>query len=193
MLETEAPGVTVHFAEPPVDLRQGLVDGTIDLAVAANFDLWDDVAYQPLFNERFLAAMAADHPLAERTELEAHEIEPYIRIARTSKGSAATDGQPMQTGIPVLDLDPQISLEQFAETLLLTVGTQLVVPAPHMLVEHLAGLVPIVGIPFKPDYQVEAGTFWAPFRSEAPEVLWLRSVVERCFRSPSAQSEPINE
>lgn len=188
LLEAEAPGVNVRLVEPPVDLPAHLADGTIDLAVAANFGVWEGVEFQPLFHERFVAALATDHPLAGSTKLKVREIEAYIRIARTSKSSTPADLQPIRTGIPVLDLDPQISLEQFAETVLLAVGTELVVPAPQMLVEYLGELVPIVGIPFEPDYRIVAGTFWAPFRSEAPEVLWLRSVIERCLPVPRAGS-----
>lgn len=183
ILEIEAPGVGIHFVDPPTDLTSHLNDGTIDLAMAGNFGLWSDVGYKPLIRERFVAAMAADHPLARRDSLTADEVAQYVRLTRTAARLSSTRELAVETGIPVLEFDSQISLERYSEAVLLTIDTDTVVPAPAMLIEHLARLAPIVGVPFTPSDSVEAGLFWALFQNETPEILWLRSLIERCFEA----------
>lgn len=179
ILQAEAPNVKIHFMEPPIDLPRHLAEGSIDLAVAGNFGVWDDVEFEQLFEERFVATMSVKHPLAARTAVDTSDIEPYVSVARSSYSLAPAVREPVSSGIPILDFDPSIGITRYTEAILLVIDNMMVVPAPRILVDHLAELVPVVGIPFVDDYVIGAGTFWAPFRSDAPEILWLRSLLER--------------
>ncbi len=190
ILQFEAPNARVHFVEPPFDLPTHLANRSIDLAIAGNFGVWTEASYERVFEEQFVAAMSADHPLASRAAVEAHDIEEFARIGRAAGPLSGPDGAALLTGIPVLDLDPQISIEQFTEAALLAIGTDLVVPAPMTLVETLGRFAPIVGIPFVEDYHVEAGLFWAPFRDDEPEIQWLRSLILRCLAPFATTDEP---
>ncbi|MFK7919109.1 MAG: LysR family transcriptional regulator [Ilumatobacter sp.] len=188
LVAVEAPGVQIHIVDTPPDLPLRLADGTIDLAVAGNFGVWSDVSYEGVINERFVAAMASDHPLASHTALENDQIAEFVSVARGGRPITTPTGEQLSTGIPVLDLDSRITVDQFVTAVLLSVGTTLVMPAPKMLVDRLAQHLPIVGVPFVEDYSVEAGMFWAPFQDDSPEITWLRSVVARCFGEISAST-----
>lgn len=186
LLATEAPHIRIHMVDTPPDLPLRLADGTIDLAIAGNFGVWSDVSYEGVINERFVAAMASDHPLASQTALDSHQIAGYVGVSRGGRPVTTSTGTPLATGIPVLDLDAQVTVDQFVTAVLMAVDTTLVIPAPKMLVDRLAQHLPIVGVPFVEDYSVEAGMFWAPFQDDSPEISWLRSVVASCLGEVSA-------
>ncbi|MFK8022847.1 MAG: LysR family transcriptional regulator [Ilumatobacter sp.] len=186
LLAAEAPGIEVRIVDAPNDLPRYLHAGNIDLAVAGDFGVWSDVSYEPVIRERFVAAMSSEHPLAGLDTLEPGQLESYVRVSRMPRPLADRSAKPIATGIPVLDLQTQINVEQFVTAILLVVGTRLVMPAPEMLVDTLASYLPIVGVPFDQDYSVEAGVFWAPFQDDSPEIAWLRSVIARCLRAADA-------
>lgn len=181
VLQVEAPGIEFHVVDTPNDLPRRLNEGTIDLAVAANFGVWPDLSYEPLINERFVAAMASDHPLAGCNSVSLHQLDEYGTVSRGPSPLSADDGVRWTTGVPVLDLTGQVNVEQFITAVLLSMDTTLVTPAPKRLVDRLTAHLPIVGVPFDQNYSVEAGMFWAPFQNESPEISWLRTVVARCL------------
>lgn len=186
ILNVEAPSVRINLVHAAYDVPRKLIEGSVDLAVAANFGIWSEVDYQPLFRERFVAAMSPSHPLASRHSVDISDTNPYTAAARTPQDGRSAVKDPFKTGVPILDLDPRISLDRYVESILLVVGTDLVVPAPEMVVDRLSKISPVVGVPFTDDFGIEAGMFWAPFRGEAPETDWLRALVERCFAQPTS-------
>ncbi len=171
----------VQLIDVPVDLDHYLHEGMIDLALCANFGAWPNLPFKPLMHERFVAAMSSDHPLAGRASLRHEELALYPGLRMGS--SVLRSGAPVPTGVPILDLEQQFTIGQFTDAVLLTVGTLYVVPAPEMIVTDLSAKLPIVGVPFESDDGVVAGMFWAPFQSESPKFLWLRSLVEEAFAS----------
>jgi DNA-binding transcriptional LysR family regulator len=189
ILAVGAPGVLLQFVDPPSDLSPHIMEGAIDLAVAANFGIWEDLRYEPLIFERLVATMSRHHPLAARTTIDFHELELYPALARTSRSASPVDNTPLATGVPVLDAPAQITLEQFTDAVLLTLESDAVVTAPQMLIDHLARFLPVVGVPFSDDYGIGAGMFWAPFQDESPEIHWLRSIVRKCFPAEEGQTK----
>jgi len=180
-LWSEAPNGDGRIGDAQNDLPQHLREGNIDLAGAGNFGVWTGVSYESVIRERFVAAMSTDHPLAGRDTVTLDDIDDYATVARSSHPLTSRDDGPLATGVPVLDLQRPIAVEQFVTAVMLSVGTMLVMPAPKLLVDSLARNLPLVGIPFDEDYSADAGLWWAPFNDDSPEIVWLRSIVARCL------------
>jgi DNA-binding transcriptional LysR family regulator len=180
-LPYEAPGVRIRFVDVPLNLADLLHDGTVDLGVAGNFGIWPSVKFHCLFQERIVAAVAADHPLVRQRRVTSADLLEYPGIAY-SPGMGFSRGDPkFVTGIPSLDATPQFTLGQFTDAVLLAVGSLVVARAPEMLVNQLSEIIPVAAVQVADEREFDAGMFWAPFQHDALEHRWLRTMVEDCL------------
>ena len=177
----EAPGVRLRFVNVPSDLDAYMADDMVDLAVCGNFDLWPSLRYRSLFTERIVAAVWTEHPLARRERIAMEDILSYPSSTMDS-GLSRTRQKSATTGVPSLDADTQITLSQFTDAVLLTVGTDFVAPAPEALVDRLAEILPIKKVSLTETDVVDAGMFWSPMRDHDPAQAWFRAIVERSAR-----------
>ena len=183
-LRDEAPGVRVRFVDVPMNLPDLLFDGTIDFAVCGNFDIWPGITYQSLFHERFVAAVARDHPLVSKRRVTSVDLSHYPGVnIFTGATSSKQEIKPV-TGLPSLDWASQISVGQFTDAILLALESPVVARAPASLVEYLSAILPLTSVPLTGEEdEVDTGMFWAPVQQAAPEHVWLRAVVEESLAS----------
>jgi DNA-binding transcriptional LysR family regulator len=177
-LPQEAPGVKIRFVDVPLNLADLLHDGTVDLGVCGNFDLWPTVNFQRLFQERIVAAVAAGHPLVGQRNVTSGDLLKYPGIAYDTGAGFTRRDPKFVTGIPSLDELPAVTLGQFTDAVLLTVGTLVVARAPEILVTQLSEIIPVVAVQLSDEHEFDAGMFWAPFQHDALEHRWLRGIVE---------------
>jgi DNA-binding transcriptional LysR family regulator len=178
-LREEAPRIRIRFVAVPTDLAELLHDRTIDLAVCGNFNMWPTVRYQSLLEERIVAVVAKDHPLATRRRVRSVDLLKYPGVnIFTSVASSAEDAKPI-TGLPSLDWAPQILLGQFTDAVLLAIDPPNVARAPASLARFLSAILPLVVLELTgEDDRIDAGMFWAPVHDASPEQVWLRTVVQ---------------
>jgi DNA-binding transcriptional LysR family regulator len=177
-LPYEAPGVRIRFVDVPPNLADLLHDGTVDLGVCGNFDIWPTVKYQHLCHERIVAAVATDHPLVGKRHVTSADLLEYPGITfDTGVGFSRRDPR-VVTGIPSLAAGPPITLGQFTDAVLLTVGSLVVARAPELLVTQLSEIIPVAAVQLADEHEIDEGMFWAPFQHDALEHRWLRSMVE---------------
>jgi len=183
-LHDEAPGVRIRFVDVPVDLPDQLHEHTVDLAVCGNFQMWPGLRYESLFEERIVAVVARDHPLANRQSVCSADLLAYPGVNYyTSVASSAESAKPV-TGVPSLDWAPQIFLGQFTDAVLLAVDTPNVARAPESLARFLSSILPLVVLDLiGEDNLVDAGMFWTAVHDVSPEHVWLRTVVQESSRS----------
>jgi DNA-binding transcriptional LysR family regulator len=177
-LPDEAPGVRIRFVDVPLNLADLLHDGTVDLGVCGDFGLWPTVKFQHLFQERIVAAVATDHPLVGQAHVTSADLLEYPGIAYDTGAGFTRRDPKFVTGIPSLDDIPSITLGQFTDAVLLTVGTLVVARAPELLVTQLSEIIPVVAVQLSDEHEFGAGMFWAPFQHDALEHRWLRGMVE---------------
>jgi DNA-binding transcriptional LysR family regulator len=170
--------VKIRFVDVPLNLGDLLHDGTVDLGVCGNFDLWPTVKFQRLFQERIVAAVAAGHPLVRQRNVRSGDLLKYPGIAYDTGAGFTRRDPKFVTGIPSLDDIPAITLGQFTDAVLLTVGTLVVARAPEILVTQLSKIIPVVAVQLSDEHEFDAGMFWAPFQHDAIEHRWLRTIVE---------------
>ncbi|RMI30120.1 LysR family transcriptional regulator [Nocardia stercoris] len=80
------PGITVEWRQfDYVDPSAGLTRGLVDVAFTRRPFVDDGIRFETLFAEPLMVMVPADHRLAERTEVFAHELldEPLLRAATT--------------------------------------------------------------------------------------------------------------
>jgi DNA-binding transcriptional LysR family regulator len=182
ILTTEAPGVQIRFVAVPADLAAPIRDDGIDLAVCGNFGFWPELRFDLLFEERIVLAVGAEHPLVGQGPITSEDAAGYPVLGMGSGVFERGEGR-YATGVPVLDIEPQVIFSQFTDAVMLTIGTDFVAPAPEALVERLGRSLPVVGMSLAETDVVQAGMFWSATRERDAEHSWLRSVVERAART----------
>lgn len=178
-LTREAPGVRLQFVDVPADLDAQMAEQRIDLAVCGNFGTWPGLRRQVILRSRAVAAMWRNHPLASREMLTTEEILDYPSATMNSAIAPGRQRSKAATGVPSFDIEPRISLSQFTDLVLLTVGTMMIAPAPESLVRRLSTFAPIVGVRLAEADTVDETIFWSAERDHEIELQWVRSLITR--------------
>ncbi len=141
------PNISVKVLEEitPV-LRQGLADGTIDLAIAALPIEGVEFQTEKLFEEKFFAVLPKKHPLAPRRSISLEELneEPFLLL---KEGHCFRDG--LIAACSKVRMSPNVIFEsgQFATILAMVCAGMGVSAVPAMAVKPQEGcqFVPITG------------------------------------------------
>lgn len=181
-LRDEAPGIRVHFVDVPIDLTPLLEDGSVDLAVCGNFGLWPTVRYQSLLQERFVAAVARDHPLAGRGRVSSAELAEFPGVNVSSSDAASAHAAKPITGLPSLDWPAQLWLGQFMDAAILAVDSPVVARGPSSLYDYLATILPLTVLELTDEsHDVDTGMFWTVLQDADPAHAWLRSIISEAL------------
>ena len=179
-LREDAPGIRIRFVDVPMELPDSLNDATIDLAVCGDFGFWPDLRYEQLFRDRMVAAVSNDHPLQQRKEVNSADLLDYPGLNYDTGVRSSRREVKAPTGIPSLDWAPQISTGQFADSVLLAVGSSVVARAPSSLVERLKDVLCLTALELSGEETMfDTGMFWAPLQDHAQEHAWLRGVIRK--------------
>jgi len=177
-LRDEAPGVRIRFVMVPLNLPDPMHDGEIDLAVCGNFGLWPQLLYRPLFEERFVAAVAHDHPLARRRRISSVDLAKFPGVNMLASTTVWGGSGSWTTGLPSLDWPAQITVGEFLDVAMLSLESPIAGRGPGSLLEYLSSILPLTVIPFSGEQDVvDTGLFWSARQDSEPAHLWLRELM----------------
>jgi DNA-binding transcriptional LysR family regulator len=90
-IRNEAPGVELHIRSPDAGMAEDLETGRLDLAVGVFGRTSETFAREPLFEERLVWAVRADHPAAAAGPLSLDSLRrlPLLLLSPTSSERAA--------------------------------------------------------------------------------------------------------
>jgi DNA-binding transcriptional LysR family regulator len=175
-----APGIELHFVDVPGNVEQLMEDVRIDLLVCADFGFWPSLKREFVFTERYVAAVSASHPLLERKGVKLADLQSYPGVTVNYDSSFGPAGLHRRgpTGIPILDIDCQLSsMSQFI-ALFLANNSSLVARAPASLVARLSDVLKLEIVKLAAE-KTEFDTFllWAAVTDQEPGHQWLRTTV----------------
>lgn len=183
-IAAEAPGVRIQFVDVPGDAPNWMAEGTIDLAVCGQFGYWPDLHNEFLFRERYVAAVARSHPLADRGTVTSDDLAPYPSpgVIFDPELSHGPRDKHWITGLRSLDVTPQVTtMGQFA-SVLLALQTPFVARAPASLIQHLQGDLPLRLLELSGEVsEFDTCMFWTKITDQANEHIWLRALIRSCL------------
>jgi DNA-binding transcriptional LysR family regulator len=188
----EAPGVTLRVL--PIDksrLADWLADGTLDAAIGYWPDPPKPLRIAPLLQERFVCALAADHPTVRgRMTLAQYVALPHLLVAPRGGESGLVDDELAERG---MSRRIALTTPDFAVVPRILLGTNLVATITSLVALRLAdaGTLQVLRPPLAlPSYDLQF--IWDAARDRDAGLLWLRRHVETVAReldaTPSARS-----
>jgi DNA-binding transcriptional LysR family regulator len=180
----EAPGVRVQFVDVPGDTPNWMAEGTIDLAICGQFGYWPDLHSEFLFRERYVVAVARDHPLSERKSVTSEDLAPYPTpgVIFDPELSHGPRDKQWITGLRSFDVTPQVTtMGQFA-SVLLALNAPFVARAPASLIQHLQTNLPLSLLELSGEAsEFDTCMFWTKITDQANEHIWLRGLIRSCL------------
>ena len=181
-LKRQAPGMRIRCVSPaPGELRDGLLDGRIDLALGFYPDLVSaDFYQQRLFSHSLVCVVRQDHALAgPRMTMEEFRQAEHIEVKDGSRSSEM--------------LEALLANRRVDRNVILTTSHYLCVP-PVLAVSNAVAVAPrivarmfaeryslrMLDLPFDvPDYDLKQ--HWHRKFHHDPRLVWIRSLVQREF------------
>lgn len=172
----QSPGITLRFVEVPNDLPEWLQNSQIDLAVCGNFGVWPKLEYEQIFEDRVVISLAPHHPLMKKKSVTLEQLVKYPYL------SYRPSHQRMDSGIGSLDIQPQLTVGQFTDAVLLSQQGDYVAAAPKSLIDALSEVFPFSQMDIADEEPpIPTGMFWVKAFGEAPDMYWLRNRVKECL------------
>jgi DNA-binding transcriptional LysR family regulator len=176
-----APHVAITFVDVPSRLTEEMANRHVDLAVCGDFGLWPELQRRPVFQDRVVALVAPDHPMADRSELNTAAIEVYPKVGVDYSIDDTSKEQRNQ-----VDRQLPIQLNRVAKIMTHSQFSSVVAALEPPFVAYaygfLAGLMqsrlPLRAIPLS-DVRatIPVSLFWHPLSDVAREQIWLRQTV----------------
>lgn len=187
-LRAQAPGASLRSVSlSPPDIRAGLADGSIDLALGYFPDLQDGATFeQTLFTHRFAVLMRRDHPLqAAPMTLDAFLAADHAVVTQEGRSQEI-----FEQHIAELSLARRIAFQSphFLSLPLLLAGSDLVATVPLAVARAFAQMAPVVAIePPLAIPPIVLKQFWHRRVHADAASRWLRGLVAALFlgRDPS--------
>lgn len=194
-LAQAAPLVTVRSVSlSPRDIRAGLADGTIDLALGYFPDLTDGATYQQtLFTHPFAVMMRRGHPLlATRLTLDAFLAADHAVVSQEGRSQEI-----FETHMAELGLSRRVVIQSphFLSLPLLIAQSDVIATVPQAVARAFSHMAPVTSV--DPPLAIPAivlKQFWHRRVHDDPAVRWLRGVLASLFlgRDPTLEeSDPI--
>jgi DNA-binding transcriptional LysR family regulator len=173
-LADEAPGLTISTVRnTALDLSDAMARGTVDLAIGWLPDLGAGFHQRRLFDQRYVALMAAQHPLAKGVLTR----ERFLRARHALVVAEGTGHERVQALLRRHGLaDPvALRLPHFVAVPYIVAGTDLVVTVPEKLAQQAAGPFGLVQRALPMDLpSFEVNVFWHRRAHQEAGNRWLR-------------------
>lgn len=182
-----APGVRVQASPATGEaLREGLQDGSIDLALGPFQDLPASLHRRLLFRQHCVALFSARHPFARQppATLAAWRQARHLMVTHTASPYREIRQRMERAGIRCAGQDQVAS---FLAAPFIVAATDAVVTVPAKLAAHF--LQPLDLRQARPPLRLpvlETHVFWHPRRQSDPGVAWLRGRLAALFAEPAA-------
>lgn len=182
-LEIEAPKVNLHLLPPPLDARDALERGAVDLVVGLMEPAQAGLYTQALYVDSFVCIVRKGHPtLSRRPDLQKYVEAGHILVSGRLPARSFVDDLLQQQGLQrriVLRIPHFLAaVEVASETdLVLTLSSRLgkVVSTSH----PLKMFTPPLNLPEVPIHQT-----WHERLHHDPAHIWLRGLLARLTRNP---------
>jgi len=182
-LREGAPGVSVQSVTlPPRDLRAGLIDGRIDLALGyfIEFD-GDNLFSQKLFDQSFVCLARIDHPTIGETL----STEQFLRADHAVVEQDGRSQEVFERRLASLGLERRVVVRSphFMSVPLLIAHSDMIATVPLAVARIYTRLVGVkmLALPFSTP-AVELKQFWHRRSHTDPGTVWLRRLVEELFK-----------
>ncbi len=182
-VQSEAPGVRLHFLRKLDKDSSGLRDGSLDFetGVVAG-PISPEVKAQALFADRYVGVVRSDHPLARR------EISPadYVEWNHVLTWRAGLDLGEIDQALSKLKLKRNVmaTVDGFAAALALARVSDLVATVPDKHTASLRTGMHSFQLPvFTPDFTISL--LWHPRLDDDPAHRWMRTCIRDASSSPA--------
>lgn len=184
LLAEQAPGIHIQIVDVPGDLPIWMESQNIDLAVCGEFGFWPELRHELLFRERYVAALAINHPLSAKEAVSSDELLafPSPSVVFDPGLSKSHHDRHWITGLRSLDFTSQVtSMSQFI-AVLLAAETPNVARAPASMVEQLSGILPLKLLEISDeDATFDTCIFWTTLTDQSISHTWLRAIIRDCL------------
>lgn len=187
-LNAEAPNIKVHFVNVPLDLTAQLTDMSIDLAVCADFNIWQGVRKETLFQDKTIIAVAEGHSLLDQENVYINDLLKYPSVFYDPSFSprASKLYAPPNTDIPLMEWNPrmQISSAQIVDQLFVAAETDAVVRVPLSMFNYMKKRLQLRSISVEgEDSSYPTNLFWSEEQDQSEGGKWLRSKVKEVLEN----------
>lgn len=176
-----APGIKIRFVDISGRLPGLVRQGDIDLAVCGDFEIWPELASQYLFTDRVVCVVSKHHQLAHSRRISIDEARKLVSIGYTRDPQ---DLDQLDTGVPGLDFETQVSTNRFFDAVLIASQSDLAAQVPASLVASVKGLVDVSALELDDSRtHFRTSLFWSRAKTHALEHQWLRAFTIDCFQA----------
>lgn len=188
-LQTVAPLATVRsVAPPPSELRQGLENGAIDLAVGYFPDLESSNFFQQrLFTHHFCCMLRADHPISSKRL----SLRQFLGLKHVAVHAAGRSQELFERFLARHKIHPKVVLvtPHFMSLPAIVGQSDLVATVPHAIGMFSSSWANIKAVlpPFPDAPRIVLKQHWHRKAHHDPRSRWLRRLVSELFNQDSDQ------
>ena len=186
-IASDAPGLTIHVRSWQGTVGEYLEAGTIDVAVVANAGNLPGIMRRPLFTDRFVCVVRADHPrVTSELDLDTYLALDHILFSPDGTPRGIIDGILARTE---QSRHVAVSVPHMLVALHMVARSDLILTSPAAL---LSGLTEMLGLrTLQPPLDLSDWTFklvWHERYQHDPAHRWLREAIIEAASAEEASS-----
>lgn len=179
----EAPGVTLEFVAKPEKNARFLREGRVDLEIGVLKNMGPEIRLQALFRDRFVVALAKNHPLAAFADM---SREQFISVGHVITSRRGLIRGPVDDALAACGMRRRIAavVPGFSAALAVARDSQLIAVVPASCLQSAAGKE-MVAFPLPVSTpEITVSQMWHPRHEHELAHRWLRQLVRRVCRQP---------
>ncbi|WP_232551283.1 LysR family transcriptional regulator [Klebsiella michiganensis] len=179
----EAPGVTLEFVAKPEKDARFLREGRVDLEIGVLKNMGPEIRLQALFRDRFIVALAKNHPLAAFADM---SREQFVSVGHVITSRRGLIRGPVDDALAACGMRRRIAavVPGFSAALAVARDSQLIAVVPASCLQSAAGKE-MVAFPLPVSTpEITVSQMWHPRHEHELAHRWLRQLVRRVCRQP---------
>ena len=179
----EAPGVTLEFVAKPEKDARFLREGRVDLEIGVLKNMGPEIRLQALFRDRFIVALAKNHPLAAFADM---SREQFVSVGHVITSRRGLIRGPVDDALAACGMRRRIAavVPGFSAALAVARDSQLIAVVPASCLQRAAGKE-MVAFPLPVSTpEITVSQMWHPRQEHESAHRWLRQLVRRVCRPP---------
>ena len=179
----EAPGVTLEFVAKPEKDARFLREGRVDLEIGVLKNMGPEIRLQALFRDRFVVALAKNHPLAAFADM---SREQFVSVGHVITSRHGLIRGPVDDALAACGMRRRIAavVPGFSAALAVARDSQLIAVVPASCLQSAAGKE-MVAFPLPVSTpEITVSQMWHPRHEHELAHRWLRQLVRRVCRQP---------
>lgn len=179
----EAPGVMLEFVAKPEKDARFLREGRVDLEIGVLKNMGPEIRLQALFRDRFVVALAKNHPLAAFADM---SREQFVSVGHVITSRRGLIRGPVDDALAACGMRRRIAavVPGFSAALAVARDSQLIAVVPASCLQSAAGKE-MVAFPLPVSTpEITVSQMWHPRHEHELAHRWLRQLVRRVCRQP---------